>query len=75
MGRSVMTSLAVKEYLEGENPWKEALARLRGKEDWLEDITGEKQSHDDEDDEHDGSEKKKGRHKKDKKKKKKRRHE
>lgn len=73
MGRSVMTSLAVKEYLEGENPWKEALARQRGKEDWLEDITGEKQSNEGEDDEQDGSEMAKGRHKKDKKKKKKRR--
>lgn len=41
MGRSVMASCAVKEYLEGENAWKEALAKQRVNEEWLKDILGE----------------------------------
>ena len=41
MGRSVMTSCAVREYLEGENAWKEALAKQRVNEEWLKDILGE----------------------------------
>ena len=71
MGRSVMVSCAVKEYLEGENVWKEALARQRGKENWLEEITGV-QKGDGEMDEDDVDEegtkaKKRKRHKKEKK--------
>ena len=41
MGRSVMTSCVVKEYLEGENAWKEALAKHKVDEEWLKDILGE----------------------------------
>ena len=71
MGRSVMVSCAVKEYLEGENVWKEALARQRGKENWLEEITGvqEGEGEKDEDDvDEEGSKaKKRKRHKKEKK--------
>lgn len=40
MGRSVMVSCAVKEYLEGENAWKEALAKQKVNEEWLNDILG-----------------------------------
>ena len=40
MGRSVMVTCAVKEYLEGENAWKDALAKQKGKEDWLAEIIG-----------------------------------
>ena len=71
MGRSVMVSCAVKEYLEGENVWKEALARQRGKENWLEEITGvqEREGEKDEDDvdEEGAKAKKRKRHKKEKK--------
>ncbi len=41
MGRSVMASCAVKEYLEGENAWKEALAKQKVNEEWLNEILGE----------------------------------
>ena len=41
MGRSVMVSCAVKEYLEGENVWKAALAKQEEKENWLKEIVGE----------------------------------
>ncbi len=41
MGRSVMASCAVKEYLEGENAWKEALAKQKVDEEWLNEILGE----------------------------------
>ena len=41
MGRSVMVSCAVKEYLESENAWKEALAKQKVNEEWLKDIIGE----------------------------------
>eukprot|EP00984_Skeletonema_dohrnii_P036727 scaffold38031_cov144-Skeletonema_dohrnii-CCMP3373.AAC.4 len=41
MGRSVMASCAVKEYLEGENAWREALAKQKVNEEWLKDILGE----------------------------------
>ena len=41
MGRSVMATCAVKEYLEGENAWKEALAKQKVNEEWLKDILGE----------------------------------
>ncbi|KAL7501484.1 hypothetical protein ACHAWT_009379 [Skeletonema menzelii] len=41
MGRSVMATCAVKEYLEGENAWKEALAKQKVNEEWLKDIIGE----------------------------------
>ncbi len=40
MGRSVMASCAVKEYLEGENAWKEALAKQKVDEEWLNEILG-----------------------------------
>jgi hypothetical protein len=75
MGRSVMVSCAVKEYLEGEQAWKDALARQRGKENWLEEITGEKAGSDDDEAGDEGDAKSKKRKKKDKKdqKKKKRR--
>lgn len=49
MGRSVMISCAVKEYLEGESAWKIAVTKQRGKETWLEEILGEKEGSDDED--------------------------
>ncbi|KAL7480192.1 hypothetical protein ACHAW6_005899 [Cyclotella cf. meneghiniana] len=41
MGRSVMVSCAVKEYLEGENVWKAALAKQEEKDNWLKEIVGE----------------------------------
>ena len=41
MGRSVMISCAVKEYLEGENVWKAALAKQEEKDNWLKEILGE----------------------------------
>lgn len=41
MGRSVMATCAVKEYLEGEKAWKNALAGQRNKDDWLKEITGD----------------------------------
>jgi len=43
MGRSVMVTCAVKEYLEGEKAWKDALAKQKAKDDWLADILGEKE--------------------------------
>lgn len=70
MGRSVMVSCAVKEYLEGESVWKEALAKQqRGKENWLEEITGEKEEGCDDEDDVDEvkSNKKRKKHKKEKK--------
>lgn len=48
MGRSIMVTCAVKEYLEGENAWKDALAKQKGKEDWLAEILGEEQKGSDE---------------------------
>ena len=42
MGRSTMVTCAVKEYLEGETAWKEALSKQQAKENWLEDILGDK---------------------------------
>ncbi|KAL9183612.1 hypothetical protein ACHAXT_004468 [Thalassiosira profunda] len=48
MGRSVMTTLAVKEYLEGESAWKDALAKQREKDGWLDEILGTKEGSDDE---------------------------
>lgn len=62
MGRSVMVSCAVKEYLEGENEWTKAVTKHRGKENWLDEILGEKVGSDD-----DAGEKKKKRRKKEKK--------
>ena len=62
MGRSVMVSCAVKEYLEGESAWKAAVTKQHGKDNWLEEILGEKEGSDDED-----SEKKKKKRKKEKK--------
>lgn len=41
MGRSVMVSCAVKEYLEGEEVWKAALSKQEEKDNWLNDIVGE----------------------------------
>jgi pectin methylesterase-like acyl-CoA thioesterase len=41
MGRSVMVSCAVKEYLEGENVWRAALAKQEDKDNWLKEIVGE----------------------------------
>ena len=41
MGRSVMVSCAVKEYLEGEEVWKAALAKQEEKDNWLKDIVGD----------------------------------
>ena len=41
MGRSVMVSCAVKEYLEGEEVWKAALSKQEEKDNWLKDIVGE----------------------------------
>jgi hypothetical protein len=67
MGRSVMVSCAVKEYCEGESVWKEAVSKQKGKESWLKEIIGEKETSDD-----DGDEGKKKRRKKDTKNKKKR---
>ncbi|KAL7537763.1 hypothetical protein ACHAXR_008042 [Thalassiosira sp. AJA248-18] len=69
MGRSVMVSCAVKEYLEGERVWKEALAKQKEKDGWLEEILGEKEGSDDEE----GDEPKTKKRKKDKKEKKKKR--
>lgn len=51
MGRSVMLSCAVKEYLEGESAWKDALAKQRERGNWLEEILGEKEGSGDEEDE------------------------
>jgi len=51
MGRSVMATCAVKEYLEGESAWKDVLAKQRDKAGWLEEITGEKEGSDEEDEE------------------------
>ena len=42
MGRSTMVKCAVKEYLEGETSWKEAIAKQQTKETWLEEILGDK---------------------------------
>lgn len=42
MGRSTMVTCAVKEYLEGETAWKEALSKQQAKENWLEEILGDK---------------------------------
>ena len=67
MGRSVMVSCAVKEYCEGESVWKEAVSKQKGRESWLKEIIGEKETSDD-----DGDEGKKKRRKKDNKNKKKR---
>jgi hypothetical protein len=36
-----MASCAVKEYLEGETAWKEALAKQKVNEDWFNEIIGE----------------------------------
>jgi hypothetical protein len=41
MGRSVMVSCAVKEYLEGEEVWKATLSKQEEKDNWLNDIVGE----------------------------------
>ena len=49
MGRSVMVTCAVKEYLEGENAWKDALAKQKGKEDWLAEILGDEKIRSDDD--------------------------
>jgi hypothetical protein len=46
MGRSVMDSCAVKEYLEGEVVWKSALAKQEEKDNWLKDIMGESDNED-----------------------------
>jgi hypothetical protein len=62
MGRSVMTSCAVKEYLEGENEWTKAVTKHRGKENWLDEILGEKEGSDDDT----GEKRKKKRRKKEK---------
>lgn len=53
MGRSVMVSCAVKEYLEGEEIWKAALTKQEEKDNWLKDIVGGN------DNENDGKSKKK----------------
>lgn len=49
MGRTVMTSCAAGEFLEGEKVWKEALTKLRERENWMRDITGEGGGGDEED--------------------------
>lgn len=49
MGRSVMVTCAVKEYLEGENAWKDALAKQKDKGDWLAEILGDEKIRSDED--------------------------
>lgn len=41
MGRSVMVSCAVKEYLEGEEVWKATLSKQEERDNWLNDIVGE----------------------------------
>jgi pectin methylesterase-like acyl-CoA thioesterase len=41
MGRSVMVSCAVKEYLEGEEVWKSAVTKQEAHDNWLKDIVGE----------------------------------
>jgi hypothetical protein len=41
MGRSVMVSCAVKEYLEGEYVWKSAITKQDEKDNWLKEIVGE----------------------------------
>lgn len=41
MGRSVMVSCAVKEYLEGEDVWKSAITKQDEKDNWLKEIVGE----------------------------------
>jgi hypothetical protein len=46
MGRSVMVSCAVKEYLEGEVVWKSVLAKQEEKDNWLKDIMGESDNED-----------------------------
>ncbi len=38
IGRSTMGKCAVKEYLEGETVWKEALAKQQMKDNWLGDV-------------------------------------
>jgi len=49
MGRSVMVSCAVKEYLEGESTWTDAVSKQqKDKENWLEEILGEKEGSDNE---------------------------
>ena len=68
MGRSVMASCAVKEYLEGESSWKEAVARQRENENWLDEILGE-QKEVDSGDEGGGEDRMNKRRKKEKKKK------
>jgi len=70
MGRSVMATCAVKEYLEGESAWMDALAKQRQKDNWLEEITGEKEEGSGDDEEAKGTKSKK--RKKEKKEKKKR---
>jgi len=69
MGRSVMVTCAVKEYLEGESVWKNALAKQREKGNWLEEITGEKEGSEDEDEAEEIKTKKRKKDKKEKKKK------
>ena len=58
MGRSVMATCAVKEYLEGESVWKGALAKQKDKSDWLEEITGEKEDRSDDDEQEESHRKK-----------------
>ena len=65
MGRSVMATCAVKEYLEGESAWKSALAKREDKSNWIEEITGKKEErYDDEENEEFNIEKKKDKKKK-----------
>lgn len=47
MGRSVMVSCVVKEYLEGEDVWKSALGKQEEKDNWLQDIIGVSTNEDD----------------------------
>ena len=69
MGRSVMVSCAVKEYLEGESVWKEALAKQKEKGGWLEEILGEEKEGSDDEQDSDEPKTKKRKIKKEKKKK------
>ena len=49
MGRSTMATCAVKEYLEGETVWKDALAKQQRNDNWLEEMLGGKSEGYDED--------------------------
>lgn len=61
MGRSTMVKCAVKEYLEGEAAWKEAVAKQRADDTWLEDILGDTKNDGSDDESHGAKTKRKKR--------------